>query len=120
MDFPDLSKLPPWAAVIFVVCLAVIYVVSRTGWLQGLKSTPSTHQAEVAAVIVDPKALNEASASADRLTAQVGKLCDLLAQIIADTREERDAEEKEAIWRAGWDASEAKRRPVRRRAVKSG
>jgi len=68
MDLPDLSHLPPWAAVLFVICLAVIFAATRTGWLDGLKKGPPvTAQAQVAAVIVDPSALNRLTASAEAL-----------------------------------------------------
>lgn len=127
MDFPDLGHLPPWAAVLFVVCVAFVFVATRTGWLDGLRKPPVS-QATVAAVIVDPAALNAATAAVDRLTAQqarneaahaevatqLGKLCDLIGQVVLDQREERNAEKEEAIRREGYEAGLADRRPLRR------
>ncbi|WPE22519.1 hypothetical protein [Shinella zoogloeoides] len=62
-----LAELPPAALITFGAVLAVIFAVQRLGLWQGQKSTPATDKAQVAAVIVDPSALN-------RLTEEVGKL----------------------------------------------
>ena len=68
MGLPDFSQMPPWAAVVFVACLAVIFAATRTGWVDGLKKGPqASAQAQVAAVIVDPSALNRLTASAEAL-----------------------------------------------------
>ena len=71
-----ISELPPSAYVIFVISLAVIYAVQRFGLWQGEKGTsPSNEKAQVAAVIVDPSALN-------RLSGEVGKLVSALGSMI--------------------------------------
>lgn len=71
-----ISELPPSAYVIFVISLAVIYAVQRFGLWQGEKgASPSNEKAQVAAVIVDPSALN-------RLSDQVGKLVDSVVSLV--------------------------------------
>lgn len=62
-----ISELPPSAYVIFVISLAVIYAVQRFGLWQGQNSEPSSDKALVASVIVDPAALNRASAAGEAL-----------------------------------------------------
>lgn len=75
-----ISELPPSAYVIFVISLAVIYAVQRFGLWQGEKgSSVQAEKAQVAAVIVDPSALNKASAAGEALAESVrhlGKLTD--------------------------------------------
>lgn len=73
MPLPDLSPYPIWAQVLIYsilgVALALAFVVTRFGIAQGQKAAPATaSQAQVAAVIVDPTALNHASAAAEGLT----------------------------------------------------
>ncbi|WP_421578628.1 hypothetical protein [Shinella sp. M31] len=71
-----ISELPPSAYVIFVISLAVIYAVQRFGLWQGEKGpSASNEKAQVAAVIVDPSALN-------RLSDQVGKLVDSVVSLV--------------------------------------
>jgi hypothetical protein len=62
-----ISELPPSAYVIFVISLAVIYAVQRLGLWQGQNAEPSSDKAVVASVIVDPAALNRASAAGEAL-----------------------------------------------------
>ena len=76
MPFPDLSDLPVWAQVLIYailgVSLAVAFVVARFGLLQGQKAAPAAAaSAQVAAVIVDPTALNAAAGAVDGLTVAV-------------------------------------------------
>ncbi|HEU5067053.1 MAG TPA: hypothetical protein VFT61_02555 [Sphingomicrobium sp.] len=77
MQLPDLSPLPVWAQLVVYgtlgISLAVIIAVARLGILQGQKSTPANNpaSAQVAAVIVDPTALNHASAAVEGLTVAV-------------------------------------------------
>lgn len=67
MPLPDLSGLPIWAQVLIYTILglsiAVAFLVARFGVAQGAKASPaaSAAQAQVAAVIVDPTALNKAA-----------------------------------------------------------
>ena len=71
-----ISELPPSAYVIFVISLAVIYAVQRFGLWQGEKgSSVQAEKAQVAAVIVDPSALN-------RLSDEVGKLVGAIRGVI--------------------------------------
>ena len=60
-----LADLPPLAVVIFGATLAVIFAVRYLGLWSGKNATPekSSASAQVAAVIVDPTALNRASAA---------------------------------------------------------
>ena len=62
-----ISELPPSAYVIFVISLAVIDAVQRFGLWQGQNTEPTSDKALVASVIVDPAALNRASAAGDAL-----------------------------------------------------
>lgn len=70
-----ISELPPSAYVIFVISLAVIYAVQRFGLWQGEKgSSVQADKAQVAAVIVDPTALNRLSGEVGKLVAAVESL----------------------------------------------
>lgn len=61
----QLSELPPLALIAFGVTAAIIFVVRYAGISAGANSAPQNNSAtaQVAAVIVDPTALNAASAS---------------------------------------------------------
>ena len=65
-----LLELPPLAIVTFGAVLALIFGVRYLGLWQGQNSSPaaSAGTAQVAAVIVDPTALNQAAGSVDGLT----------------------------------------------------
>ncbi len=58
-----LAELPPLAIVVFGATLAVIFAVRYFGLTAGASATPANSQAtaQVAAVIVDPTALNNAT-----------------------------------------------------------
>ncbi|WP_312222550.1 hypothetical protein [Rhizobium rhizoryzae] len=75
----QLSDMPPFAWVVFAVTLAIIFGVRHLGLLQGAKATPeiSPAAAPVAAVIVDPTALNRASAALEAHTAETRKLIEV-------------------------------------------
>lgn len=77
MPPPDLTSLPPWAAIAFGISLAIIWFVTRSGLAQGQRAIPATSSgaAQVAAVIVDPTALN-------RLTDQAVKLNEALEKTV--------------------------------------
>ena len=73
-----ISELPPSAYVIFCVSLAVIYAVQRLGLWQGQKASPdAVDKAQVAAVIVDPSALNRLSDEVGRLVAAMEGLTEV-------------------------------------------
>ena len=73
-----ISELPPSAYVIFVISLAVIYAVQRLGLWQGEKSASAqSDKAQVAAVIVDPSALNRLSDEVGRLVTAVKSLVEV-------------------------------------------
>lgn len=73
-----ISELPPSAYVIFVISLAVIYAVQRFGLWQGEKgSSVQADKAQVAAVIVDPTALNRLSDEVGKLVAAVESLVEV-------------------------------------------
>ncbi|MBP2462066.1 MULTISPECIES: hypothetical protein [unclassified Rhizobium] len=65
----QLSELPPLAIVVFGATLAVIFGVRYLGLLSGTNKPPekSPAAAQVAAVIVDPSALNRHTASTEAL-----------------------------------------------------
>lgn len=81
----QLSELPPLAMVVFGATLAVIFGVRYMGLLAGAKVSPgaSSSAAPIAAVIVDPTALNRASASVEALN---GTLIEMVAATKEKTR----------------------------------
>ncbi|WDR03610.1 hypothetical protein PSQ19_05950 [Devosia algicola] len=72
----QVADLPPLAIVTFGAVLAVIFGVRYLGLAQGgsSRTNPPTGAAQVAAVIVDPKALNEAAAEVSGLSVAVHSL----------------------------------------------
>lgn len=76
----QLADMPPFAWVIFAVTMAVIFGVRHLGLLQGAKATPATSQAaaQVAAVIVDPTALNNATRALEAHTEAVHEMIDTM------------------------------------------
>lgn len=69
----QLSELPPLALIAFGVTVAIIFVVRYAGISAGANSSTqkSSTTAEVAAVIVDPTALNNATAAVKELAAEL-------------------------------------------------
>lgn len=63
-----LSDLPPTALIALGVTLAFIFVVRHFGLASGEKTGPE-NKAPIAAVIVDPTALNKATAAVEEHTA---------------------------------------------------
>lgn len=78
----DAAGLNPLTAIAFGVALAIIVAVRQMGIAMGAKAAPlpPTRAAEVAAVIVDPTALN-------KLTGQVETLNETLSEIVDVGRE---------------------------------
>jgi tRNA nucleotidyltransferase (CCA-adding enzyme) len=83
----QLTDLPPLALVALGISLAVIIAANRLGWMQGTKTAPTSASATVAAVIVDPTALNRASAAVDSLTAALAEIT-TIAREFAKTQEQ--------------------------------
>lgn len=78
-----ISELPPSAYVIFVISLAVIYAVQRFGLWQGEKgSSIQTEKAQVAAVIVDPSALNRLSDEVGKLVGAIGGVVEIGEELV--------------------------------------
>lgn len=74
-----LADLPPAALITFGAVLAVIFAARHLGLLQGQKAAPAADKAQVAAVIVDPTALNKATAAGEAVAEALrafGKLGD--------------------------------------------
>lgn len=88
----QLTDLPPLALVAFGISLAIVVAANRFGWLQGAKAAPS---ATVAAVIVDPTALNRATTAVDGLTSALVEVS-AIAREFAKTQE-RMAEEMDRL-----------------------
>ncbi|MET3899652.1 hypothetical protein ABIB57_003614 [Devosia sp. UYZn731] len=67
------TDLPPVALIALGVTLAIIFAINRFGFMQGRAGAPaaSAGAAQVAAVIVDPTALNHATAAVEGLTMAV-------------------------------------------------
>lgn len=78
----QLADMPPFAWVIFAVTMAVIFGVRHLGLLQGGKATPesSPAAAPVAAVIVDPTALNRATDAVNAHTEATKRLTDAVIE----------------------------------------
>ena len=118
---PDLSGLPHWAQwiayVVLAVSLGIVGFVARYGWMMGQRKEGSSKGAEVAAVIVDPEALNRATDAVLALNASVERAADLLGQFIADSREERREQEIEDAREQGRVEGRAERRPPRQRRM---
>lgn len=70
MQLQDISNLPPLAIIAFGMSLAILYFVTKGGFSSGQNSTPtsSAATAQVAAVVVDPSALNRATAAIEAQT----------------------------------------------------
>jgi hypothetical protein len=73
---PDLTGLHPLAILAFGATLAIIFAVRYIGIAMGMKAVPTSDsgKAQVAAVIVDPTALN-------RLSGEVSKLVEVFAAL---------------------------------------
>lgn len=118
---PDLSGLPMWAQIlgyaIFGIGVAAIGLITRFGFRMGRTTPPASSDkaATVAAVIVDPEALNRATDAVLSLNGTIGRLTDLVGQHVADQREEREEREVEekAQRRAEEIVRERARRPRR-------
>ena len=70
MQFQDISDLPPLAIIAFGISLGILYFVTKGGFASGQKVNPASapSSAQVAAVIVDPTALNKATAALEAQT----------------------------------------------------
>lgn len=93
----DLIAEQPLALVSLGVVLAVIIAVRYLGLWQGQQASPAASQgsAQVAAVIVDPTALNAAAGEVSGLTIAVHEL--VVAVKAAGEHHRRTAEELDAI-----------------------
>ncbi|MCJ8519037.1 glycerol dehydrogenase-like iron-containing ADH family enzyme [Pseudorhizobium tarimense] len=78
----QLANLPPPALITFGAVLAVIFAVRYLGILSGQKATPaaSSNAAQVAAVIVDPTALNRATDALQAHTEATKRLTDAVVE----------------------------------------
>jgi hypothetical protein len=72
----QLADLPPLAIITFGVTVAIIFGVRHLGLWQG--SRPVEPAAQVAAVIVDPTALNKATAAVEKHAAEMEKHTDAM------------------------------------------
>jgi hypothetical protein len=77
-----LAELPPLALVVFGATLAIIFAVRHLGILAGAKATPEKSQAaaQVAAVIVDPTALNNATKALDAHTDAIMDMTEVMKE----------------------------------------
>lgn len=77
MGIEKISDLPPTALIALGITLAVMYAIRYWGLTQGQKLSPDSggaKGAQVAAVIVDPTALNNATAAGNNLADQISDL----------------------------------------------
>ncbi|RUT32661.1 hypothetical protein EMQ25_05810 [Arsenicitalea aurantiaca] len=97
MQLPDLTGLPPWAAVSFGISLAVIFAFVWLGIKEGRRATPSggSAAAQVAAVIVDSSALDRATGAVDGLTVAVTSM-NVTLKLVAE-RYERLGDEMDKV-----------------------
>lgn len=74
-----IAALPPMAAVAFASVSALVFWVARLGILEGRKVSPAHDApvAQVAAVIVDPTALNNATTALNRHTGAIERLTEV-------------------------------------------
>ena len=90
----QLANLPLPALMTFGAVLGIIFGVRHLGLLQGQRSAPSTtNAAQVAAVIVDPTALNKASGAVDDhtdATKALTKACENLSEHVRYLTAEMD------------------------------
>lgn len=91
MPLPDLSPYPTWAQVLIYsilgISIAAAFLVTRFGIAQGQKAAPTgAGQAQVAAVIVDPTALNAATAAVEGLVVAVTE-SNVIARVHAKSTE---------------------------------
>ncbi|QNP78406.1 hypothetical protein [Agrobacterium tumefaciens] len=77
-----LTELPPLALVVFGATLAIIFAVRHLGILAGAKATPEKSQAaaQVAAVIVDPTALNNATKALEAHTDAITDMTEVMKE----------------------------------------
>jgi hypothetical protein len=75
----QLANLPPLALMTFGATIAVIFAVRHLGLMQGARTSPaaSPAAAQVAAVIVDPTALNRATAVLEDHTAEMHRMAEI-------------------------------------------
>lgn len=87
-----LAELPPLAIIALGVTLALIVGVRYLGLSAGISSSPEKNAgaAQVAAVIVDPTALNRAAAAVEGHTVATLKLIDELDEIREEMRISRE------------------------------
>jgi ABC-type transporter Mla subunit MlaD len=70
---PDLSQLPPWAVVLFVVCLAIIVGLAWLGERMGRKAPPATDNARILGAVIDGKKADEMIAAFGRLSTRLAE-----------------------------------------------
>ncbi|MBP2550158.1 hypothetical protein J2858_003094 [Neorhizobium galegae] len=75
----QLANLPPLALMTFGATIAIIFAVRHLGLLAGSRASPATSPAaaQVAAVIVDPTALNRATAVLEDHTAEMHRVAEI-------------------------------------------
>jgi hypothetical protein len=76
----ELADLPPVALIALGVTLAFIFVVRHFGLASGQKAGPE-NKAPIAAVIVDPTALNKATAAVEEHTAAVKRHTEVVEDV---------------------------------------
>ena len=88
----DMLKEQPLAVITFGAVLALIFGVRYLGLWQGTKAGPggSVSSAQVAAVIVDPTALNAAAAEVSGLAVAVQQLCSAVKEAASNSNQLAD------------------------------
>lgn len=87
---PDLTQLPPWAAVLFIVTLAIVVAVIRSGILEGKNRPPSvrSNAAEVVALAIDSRALDKVAGELAGISIAMGESRAVLRALVDATGEQ--------------------------------
>jgi hypothetical protein len=126
MPFPDLSPLPDWVEAlaygVLAVSLAVIWVLSRLGFLKGKATPPAERQdaREIAAMVVDSGAIKSLSSAIEATNITLAETNKIAREFLEDMRAARDEADREAARREGYEAGLAAGKSVPRSRPRSG
>jgi hypothetical protein len=124
MPFPDLSPLPDGVEAlaygVLAVSLAVIWVLSRLGFLKGKSTPPAERQdaREIAAMVVDSGAIKSLSSAIEATNITLAESNKIAREFLDEMRMARDEADREAARKEGYEAgmrdAKARRPPTAR------